>query len=115
MGTLSYRRGTKSFAGTVRGDVVTFRCPCTVYPGAQIAVEMSLAQAEALLARKPAREVLSGFTRETIELFSSGLTPAEFDLLYCREAKPVREYDLYADPGSGVAAVPMVDPSASLF
>jgi len=115
MSLLTHRRGTKTFTGIVQGDVVTFSCPCTVYPGARIAIAMSVAQAEALVARRPAREVLAGFCREAIELFTSGLTPAEFDQLYVREARPIRDYPLYTEPGAGVAAPAAGDRTASLF
>jgi hypothetical protein len=95
--------------------VVMFWCPCTVYPNARIAIEMSLAQAEALMARKPAREVLTGFCREAIELFTSGLTPAEFDLLYVHEVRPIRDYSLYTERGAERAAPAAGDQTASLF
>jgi hypothetical protein len=104
--SLSYRRGIKSFLGIENGSQVVFRCRCDVYPSAEIAVTMSLEQAQALVARKPAREVLAGFPREVVELFSSGLTPAEFDMMYGRSAKPLADYDLYNDVGGADAKPP---------
>lgn len=92
---LQFRRGLKSFTGTVEGGRVVFRCRCDVYPAAEVTVEMSVGQAEALLERKPVREVLAGYPREVIELFSSGMTPAEFDQFYGQRARPLRDYALY--------------------
>ena len=93
---LYHRRGTKSFTGTVEGDSVTFRCSCDVFTGIPVVVRMPLALAEALIARRPAREVLVGFPRAAVELFASGLTEAEFDLAYRRSAKSLEDYELYA-------------------
>ena len=105
MGTLYHRRGTKSFIGTVDGDTVTFRCSCDVFTNLTVAVRMPLASAEALVARKPAREVLAGFPRAAVELFTSGLTEAEFDFAFARSARPLADYVLYeAKPGAAQPA-----------
>ena len=96
MGMLYHRRGTKSFTGTVEGDSVTFRCSCDVFTSVPVAVKMPLRLAEALVARRPAREVLTGFPRAVVELFTSGLTEAEFDLAYRRCTKLLTDYELYA-------------------
>ncbi len=93
---LYHRRGTKSFTGAVEGDSVTFRCSCEVFTGIPVVVRMPLALAEALIARRPAREVLVGFPRAAVELFTSGLTEAEFDLAYRRSTKSLEDYELYA-------------------
>jgi hypothetical protein len=93
---LYHRRGTKSFTGAVEGDSVTFRCSCEVFSGIPVVVRMPRALAEALIARRPAREVLVGFPRAAVELFTSGLTEAEFDLAYRRSARSIEDYELYA-------------------
>ena len=58
-------------------------------------VEMPLDAARALIARRPAREVLAGYPRAVVELFTSGLTEAEFDLTYGRFTKSLADYELY--------------------
>jgi hypothetical protein len=93
---LYHRRGTKSFTGTVEGDTVTFRCSCDVFTGIAVVVKMPLAKAEALIARRPAQEILVGFPRAAVELFTSGMTEAEFDLTYRRSTKTLENYELYA-------------------
>ena len=117
MGMLYHRRGTKSFTGTIEGDSVTFRCSCDVFTGISVVVKMPLASARALVARHPAREVLLGFPRAVVELFTSGLTEAEFDLAYRRSTKSLADYELYAvnsDAGaSGNRVVIPVEISAS--
>lgn len=109
MSTLYHKRGIKCFTGSVVGDQVTFHTNCDVYPGAVLEIRMSVHQARALAERKPAREILSGSSRETIELFTSGLTPAEFDQLYGGKAKPIDDYPLYKH--SGVVALATVKAS----
>ncbi len=106
-----FRRGTKTFSVTARGDDVQFRCHCEVYPGAEILVSMSMAQAQALIDRRPAGDVLAGRPFEVIELFRSGLTPAEFDQTYGGKAKPLAEYPLYDRRGGDGVATP-VTPAA---
>jgi hypothetical protein len=99
---LYHRRGTKSFTGTVEGDVVTFRCSCDIFTSISVVVKMPLALAQALIARRPAQEVLAGFPRAAVELFTSGMTEAEFDFTYGRSTKSLEHYELYAaNPGAG--------------
>ena len=88
MDPIHHRRGTKTFVGKVKGELVTFSCYCDVFKDARLEVRMSLAQAQSLVNRQPAREVLAGFPREAIELFTSGMTPAEWNRTFA-----------YADPG----------------
>ena len=97
--TVNFRRGTKVFTGTLNGERAVIHCPCDIYPGALIAIKMSAGQARALSDRRPAREVLGGFSRDVIELFTSGLTPAEFDQLFAGGARPVHDYELYTEVG----------------
>jgi hypothetical protein len=99
MDTLHHRRGTKTFVGKVHDESVTFSCPCDVFRDARVEVHMSLPQAQALVNRQPAREVLVGFCREAIELFTSGMTPAEWNSTYaCGEVGNPSDYPLYARP-----------------
>ncbi len=60
---------------------------------------MSLAQAQALVNRQPAREVLLGFHREAIELFTSGMTPAEWNRTYAPgQLGSPADFPLYVQP-----------------
>jgi hypothetical protein len=105
MDTIHHRRGTKSFVGKVQGDSVVFSCACEVFPDARLEVRMSLDQAEALVSRRPAREVLLGFPREVIELFTSGMTPAEWDRTYAPgQIGSPADYPLYVQ-ATGLPAV----------
>jgi hypothetical protein len=106
MDTIHHRRGTKTFIGKVRGDRVVFSCGCEVFPDARLEVSMSLAQAQALVDRQPAREVLIGFSREAVELFTSGMTPAEWNRTYAfGPAGSPADYPLYVRPTGLPSAV----------
>jgi hypothetical protein len=109
------RRGTKTFIGNVHGDSVIFTCYCDVFREARVEVRMSLAQAQALLNRQPARQVLPGFPREAIELFTSGMTPAEWDRTYApgQTGSPA-EYPLYVRPTGMPVAVSVGDDQLDL-
>jgi hypothetical protein len=99
MDMIYHRRGTKSFVGRINGESVTFSCHCDVFRDARLEVRMSLAQAQALVDRKPAREVLAGFAREAIELFTSGMTPAEWNKTYgFSDVGTPSDYPLYVRP-----------------
>ena len=111
MEKLFHRRATKSFIGTVDGDSVRFRCACDVFPGFPVMVEIPLDLAQALIARRPAREVLRGFPRAVVELFTSGMTEAEFDLAYGRFTKPLADYQLYEVNGTDTAEIKAVNPA----
>jgi hypothetical protein len=69
---------------------------------------MSLAQAHALVDRQPAREVLTGFCREAVELFTSGMTPAEWIRTYAPgDPGSPADYPLYVKPVGVPLAVPV--------
>ncbi len=105
-----HRRGTKTFLGNVQGDSVIFTCTCDVFRDARVEVRMSLVQAQALVDRQPARQVLAGFPREAIELFTSGMTPAEWIRTFAPgpTGSPA-DYPLYVQPAGMPAAVPVGD------
>ena len=106
MDTIHHRRGTKTFVGKVQGESVTFSCYCDVFRDTRLEVRMSLAQAQALVDRQPAREVLAGFSREAIELFTSGMTPAEWNRTYAYgEIGFPSDYPLYVRPTGMPSAV----------
>jgi hypothetical protein len=108
MDMIYHRRGTKSFVGKVEGDWVAFSCPCDVFRDARLEVRMSLAQAQALVNRQPAREVLVGFSREAIELFTSGMTPAEWNRTYAfGDIGSPADYPLYVRPIGVPSIVPV--------
>ena len=73
----------------------------------------SLDAAQALIARRPAREVLRGFPRAVVELFTSGMTEAEFDLAYGRFTKPLADYQLYEVNGTDTAEIKAVNPAVA--
>jgi hypothetical protein len=103
---IHHRSGTKTFFGEVHGKSVVFSCNCDVFRDARVEVRMSLAQAQALVDRQPAREVLAGFPREAVELFTSGMTPAEWNRTYSPgEAGLPADYPLYAKPAGMPSAV----------
>jgi hypothetical protein len=105
---IHHRRGTKTFLGTVHGESVTFSCNCDVFRDARIEVRMSLAQAHALVDRQPAREVLTGFCREAVELFTSGMTPAEWIRTYAPgDPGSPADYPLYVKPVGVPLTVPV--------
>lgn len=99
MEMIYHRRGTKSFVGKVQGEWVIFSCSCDVFRDARIEVRITLEQARALVDRKPAREVLAGYSREAIELFTSGMTPAEWNRTYAfSDVGSPSDYPLYVRP-----------------
>jgi len=106
MDTIHHRRGTKTFVGKVHGERVVFCCACEVFQDARLEVHMSLAQAQALVDRQPAPEVLRGFPREAIELFTSGMTPAEWNRTYAPgQIGSPADYPLYVEPTGQPSAV----------
>ncbi len=96
----TYRRGTKVFTVAAQDDRLVFRCSCEVFTSSEVVVVLPAAQGRALLEGKPAREVLAGHPFEVVELFRTGLTPAEFDQVYGGEVKP--SYPHYVRAGAGV-------------
>jgi hypothetical protein len=67
---------------------------------------MSLALGLARVARPPAPEVLRGFPREAIELFTSGMTPAEWNRTYASgQIGSPADYPLYVQPTGQPSAV----------
>jgi hypothetical protein len=52
-----------------------------------------------LAARRGAADLLADFERAAVELFTSGLTPAEFDRLYSGGTRPLGDYPLYVKGG----------------
>ncbi len=95
--TSTFRRGTKVFTVSFKDDQVVFRCSCEALPNSDVVVTLPVAQATALLDGRPAREVLAGQPFEIVELFRTGLTPAEFDQAYGGSLRP--DYPHYVRAG----------------
>jgi len=115
MDMIHHRRGTKTFVGKVQGDTVVFSCGCEVFPEARLEVRVSLAQAQALVNRQPAREVLPGFPREAIELFTSGMTPAEWNRTYAAgQIGSPADFPLYVQRTGIASVVPAHDDQLDL-
>lgn len=82
-------------------DATTVRalCDCDVYPDTCIEVEMTLAQALELTSDRHTRrniaEILPNASKEVREIFITGTTPAEWDELFGKGAKPAAAYGCY--------------------
>jgi len=104
--TSTFRRGTKVFTVSFKGDQVVFRCSCDALPGSDVVVTLPVTQAKALLEGRPAREVLAGKSFEVVELFRTGLTPAEFDQAYGGNVRPDYPHYVRAGGSTGEPAPP---------